>query len=675
MPSQNSGIGSRELLFKVPMISGNDVLKLQRALVKGNYLKDRHADGRFNFPTRKALMALEKARDLIPRGMIPKGEQSAVRYYLKQIIDPSDDKKPVVVAGDTDDRPSEPPSVIPKKWLDNANVKRIIVHWTAGSTHASNLDKSHYHFMVEEDGKLVQGKFRPSANDRPRRGRYAAHTRKCNTGSIGISICGMAGAQESPFRAGRHPFNEVQWDAMARAVAQICHHYGLPVTEKTVLGHGEVQANLGIRQNGKWDPMVLPWDPGMSKRDVGRKLRADVQAAFDGSGDDEFNLMDASVLGTSLTKGAMNYDVKSWLSLPALVDKLKWTILDDEAGDGVALRAGDLDVFVPSFTYQGRETNNRKIYVLAQELAEALDLSIDIEDSGDESTLVLGGKIGGEVTKQDGQSYKTVTVATGDYLTKIAAKHLGDKDRWTEILQLDRTPFDEESARKIAPGQQVLVPVDGTDSTPPDDGGSAVPQGEFAKVAKEISLAVRERVNKDRARKAVPVILAACEAAGVRDRAHIAYMFATAEHETNFGRHMAEIWRNSAAQRRYQGKYGNTNAGDGKLFRGRGYVQLTFKANYRRFGKALDIDLVKEPEKAAEPETAGKILVIGMTKLGYRGSNYVLSRYGFDDEFNFDVARAVVNNDVNLYEQRYGAKRGVAIGAQARKYYELLCRF
>ncbi len=47
---------------------------------------------------------------------------------------------------------------------------------------------------------------------------------------------------------------------------------------------------------------------------------------------------------------------------------------------------------------------------------------------------------------------------------------------------------------------------------------------------------------------------------------------------------------------------GNTLDGDGWRFRGRGPMQLTGRANYARFGEALDIDLVGKPDLALEPQ-------------------------------------------------------------------------
>jgi len=63
---------------------------------------------------------------------------------------------------------------------------------------------------------------------------------------------------------------------------------------------------------------------------------------------------------------------------------------------------------------------------------------------------------------------------------------------------------------------------------------------------------------------------------------------------------------NSTAQ-----KLGNTQQGDGARFKGRGYIQLTGRHNYKTASYALfnDDRLLKQPELAADPQLAAKIAV------------------------------------------------------------------
>lgn len=63
------------------------------------------------------------------------------------------------------------------------------------------------------------------------------------------------------------------------------------------------------------------------------------------------------------------------------------------------------------------------------------------------------------------------------------------------------------------------------------------------------------------------------------------------------------------AELMYGGRNGNDQPGDGWRYHGRGFIQLTGKANYRAAGEALDLDLVAHPELAADPRNASRIAV------------------------------------------------------------------
>lgn len=162
--------------------------------------------------------------------------------------------------------------LVPADWMPSAQMNRVIVHWTAGAHRASGLDRSHYHILIEGDGKFVRGI--PSIDKNDARGvkpGYAAHTLNCNSGSIGVSLCCMAGAIESPFKGGSAPMTGEQWDALPAVLADLCRRYSIPVAPQTVLSHAEVQSTLGIKQRGKWDISRLAFDPGI----VGAKACGD----------------------------------------------------------------------------------------------------------------------------------------------------------------------------------------------------------------------------------------------------------------------------------------------------------------------------------------------------------------------------------------------------------------
>lgn len=137
-------------------------------------------------------------------------------------------------------------------------MKRIIMHWTAG-THTPNAeDRRAYHMLVTGDGTVVQGDFRPESNRKIVGGNYAAHTRGMNTGSIGVSMAAMRGATERPFNTGEYPITARQLAAFTMLVAELALTYKIPVTRRTVLSHAEVETTLGVWQRNKWDIMWLP---------------------------------------------------------------------------------------------------------------------------------------------------------------------------------------------------------------------------------------------------------------------------------------------------------------------------------------------------------------------------------------------------------------------------------
>ncbi|WP_434688294.1 peptidoglycan-binding protein [Pseudanabaena minima] len=142
------------------------------------------------------------------------------------------------------------------------------------------------------------------------------------------------------------------------------------------------------------------------------------------------------------------------------------------------------------------------------------------------------------------------------------------------------------------------------------------------------------------AAKNFPIVLNQCLADGVIDLGQIAYIFATAEHESHFGRFMMEIADGSA----YEGRcsdLGNCNPGDGVRFKGRGFVQITGRRNYTVWANKLGIDLVSRPERASVPDTAALILVQGMRDASFTG--FGLSDFIAGDRQDFLNARRIIN--------------------------------
>jgi len=80
----------------------------------------------------------------------------------------------------------------------------------------------------------------------------------------------------------------------------------------------------------------------------------------------------------------------------------------------------------------------------------------------------------------------------------------------------------------------------------------------------------------------------------------LAHFLAQIGHESDHFKTLREYASGVA----YEGRkdLGNTRAGDGKRFRGRGAIQLTGRANYKKFGALIGVNLEAEPLLAEQPQ-------------------------------------------------------------------------
>lgn len=103
-------------------------------------------------------------------------------------------------------------------------------------------------------------------------------------------------------------------------------------------------------------------------------------------------------------------------------------------------------------------------------------------------------------------------------------------------------------------------------------------------------------------------ILPVCVAAGLT-APQTAYVLATAYWETaGTMEPVREAYFLGSAAESYRAKLGYSP------WYGRGFVQLTWQANYERAGRELGIELLSNPDLALDPDVAAQVLVAGMVE-------------------------------------------------------------
>jgi putative chitinase len=137
----------------------------------------------------------------------------------------------------------------------------------------------------------------------------------------------------------------------------------------------------------------------------------------------------------------------------------------------------------------------------------------------------------------------------------------------------------------------------------------------------------------------------------VTDIRWAAYMLATVKHEC------ADTFQpiTERGQKSYFNKYepgtsigknlGNTVKGDGYLYRGRGYVQITGRANYQKMSNILGLtgedDLILHPDHALHPDVAYRIMSYGMRNGTFTGKK--LGDYINGTTCDYTNARRIIN--------------------------------
>lgn len=161
--------------------------------------------------------------------------------------------------------------------------------------------------------------------------------------------------------------------------------------------------------------------------------------------------------------------------------------------------------------------------------------------------------------------------------------------------------------------------------------------------ARTLSICTGARL--DRAARHLDALIHAMAVYHIDTPARQAAFLAQIGHESGGLHWLVEIWGPSDAQRRYEGarRLGNTVPGDGYRYRGRSWIQLTGRSNYKRYGDILGMDLETFPDLAAEPDGAALISCLYWKS---NGCNELA------DVADFEGITLKINGGLNGYEER-----------------------
>jgi len=137
----------------------------------------------------------------------------------------------------------------------------------------------------------------------------------------------------------------------------------------------------------------------------------------------------------------------------------------------------------------------------------------------------------------------------------------------------------------------------------------------------------------------------------VASREQAAYILATVQREAGPDFFPKSEFGSDTYLSRYEAgtplgkRLGNTTPGDGKRYRGRGFVQITGRGNYAKLGRAIGMELllVDSPELANSYDVAYNVLVVGMMEGLFTGKS--LKHYINDMQVDYLEARRVVNGN------------------------------
>jgi len=160
---------------------------------------------------------------------------------------------------------------------------------------------------------------------------------------------------------------------------------------------------------------------------------------------------------------------------------------------------------------------------------------------------------------------------------------------------------------------------------------------------------IMPNLSDDKRSMYLPFLNKAMDIYHINNDLRTAAFLAQIAHESGEFQYMEEIWGPTEAQMKYEPttdvseNLGNTEPGDGALFKGRGVIQITGRYNYGKYGDMLGIDLISSPTIASTPQ-------IAFSTAGAYWESHGLNELA--DQEDFETITKKINGGLNGYEDR-----------------------
>jgi len=218
--------------------------------------------------------------------------------------------------------------------------------------------------------------------------------------------------------------------------------------------------------------------------------------------------------------------------------------------------------------------------------------------------LALGAGVG--LTNPASANVEKVVVAPGQTVYSIAKAFGTTPEVIQQLNKLDKN-------FTINPDQVIKVPKLNVVDIPPKEKKSSDNKQSVEKKSQKKKIDTSKTLTGTHHEA---ILAAEARRSGITDLTELAAFLAQCAHESHDFKSLVE-YGGSLDFRKYDIRFnprkarilGNIKPGDGARYKGRGYIQLTGRYNYKRAGEALGLPLEKNPKLAEKPEVAAKVAV------------------------------------------------------------------